>query len=106
MWEALTTYTLPLDLARMHRAGRTLVFNGVRAHEVLTGGALSFLGLELEALAIALSDGHGSHPLYAVSPELRFYLGAANPSAVQPSFPNQLGFTFGITLTGGYATFL
>ncbi len=106
VWEALTTYTLPLDLARMHRAGRTLVFNGVRAHEVLTGGTVSFLGLELEALAIALSDGHGSHPLYAVSPEVRFYLGAANPSAVQPSFPNQLGFTFGVTLTGGYATFL
>jgi len=106
VWEALTTYTLPLDLARMHQAGRTLVFNGIRAHEVLRDGSLSFLGLELEALAIALSDGHGSHPLYAVSPELRFYLGAANPSAVQPSFPNALGFTFGITLTGGYATFL
>jgi hypothetical protein len=106
VWEALTTYTLPLDLARMHQAGRTLVFNGIRAHEVLRDGSLSFLGLELEALAIALSDGHGSHPLYAVSPELRFYLGAANPSAVQPSFPNALGFTFGVTLTGGYATFL
>jgi hypothetical protein len=106
VWEALTTYTLPLDLARMHQAGRVLVFNGIRAHEVLRDGSVGFLGLELEALAIALADGHGSHPLYAVSPELRFYLGAANPSATQPSFPNALGFTFGITLTGGYATFL
>lgn len=106
VWEALTTYTLPLELSRMHQAGRTLVFNGVRAHEVLRDGGLDFFGLELEALAIALSDGRGSHPLYAVSPELRFYLGAANPSAVQPSFPNALGFTFGVTLTGGYATFL
>ena len=106
LWEALTTYTLPLDLVRMHQAGRVLVFNGIRAHEVLRDGSLAFLGLELEALAIAIADGHGSHPLYAVSPELRLYLGAANPSATQPSFPNALGFTFGITLTGGYATFL
>jgi hypothetical protein len=106
VWEALTTYSLPLDLVRMHHAGRVLFFNGIRTHEVLRDSSLAFLGIELEALAIALSDGHGSHPLYAVSPELRFYLGAANPSAAQPSFPSTLGPTFGITLTGGYATFL
>jgi hypothetical protein len=106
VWEALTTYTLPLDLERMHRAGRILVFNGVRAHEVLREGSLAFQGIELEALAIALSEGHGSHPLYALSPDLRFYVGVANPSAAQPSFPSTLGVTFGITLTGGYVTFL
>lgn len=106
VWEALTTYTLPLDLVRMHRAGRVLVFNGVRAHEILREGSLAFQGIELEALAIAISDGHGSHPLYAVSPDLRFYVGLANPSAAQPSFPSTLGVTFGITLTGGYVTFL
>jgi hypothetical protein len=106
VWEALTTYTLPLDLVSMHRAGRVLFFNGIRAHEVLREGSLAFLGMELEAFAIALSDGYGSHPLYAVSPELRFYVGAANPSAAQPSFPGTLGVTVGITLTGGYATFL
>ncbi len=106
VWEALTTYTLPLDLERMHRAGRVLVFNGVRAHEVLREGSLAFQGIELEALAIAISEGHGSHPLYAVSPDLRFYVGLANPSAAQPSFPSTLGVTFGITFTGGYVTFL
>ena len=106
VWEALTTYTLPLDLERMHRAGRILIFNGVRAHEVMREGSLAFQGIELEALAIAISEGHGSHPLYAVSPDLRFYVGLANPSAAQPSFPSTLGVTFGITLTGGYVTFL
>lgn len=106
VWEALTTYTLPLDLVRMHHAGDVLVFNGVRAHEVMREGSLAFQGIELEALAIAISEGHGSHPLYAVSPDLRFYVGLANPSAAQPSFPRTLGATFGITLTGGYITFL
>jgi hypothetical protein len=106
VWEALTTYTLPLDLVRMHRAGRVLAFNGVRAHEILREGSLAFQGIELEALAIAISEGHGSHPLYAVSPDLRFYVGVANPSAAQPSFPSTLGVTLGITLTGGYVTFL
>jgi hypothetical protein len=106
VWEALTTYTLPLDLARMHRAGRILAFNGVRAHEILREGSLAFQGIELEALAIAISEGHGSHPLYALSPDLRFYVGVANPSAAQPSFPSTLGVTVGITLTGGYVTFL
>lgn len=106
LWEALTTYTLPLDLAAIHRAGRLLFLNGVRAHELVQDGSLTFLGAELEACAIALSHGHGAHPLYAISPELRFYVGVADPSAAQPSYPSTLGATFGITLTGGYATFL
>lgn len=106
LWEALTTYKLPLDLEAIHRAGRVLVFNGIRAHEVVRGSSVAFLGAEIEALAIALGDGRGTHPLYAVSPDLRFYLGLANPSAVQPSYQKTIGFTFGITLTGGYATFL
>jgi hypothetical protein len=106
VWEALTTYNKPLDLDAMHRAGRVLFFNGVRAHELVRGGSVSFLGMELEAIGIALSDGRGLHPLYFVSPELRFYAGLANPSAAQPSFPATLGPTFGITLTGGYTTFL
>jgi hypothetical protein len=106
VWEALTTYKLPLDLAAIHRAGRVLVFNGIRAHEVARGSSITFLGAELEAIAIALGDGRGTHPLYAVSPDLRFYVGLANPRAVQPSYENTLGVTLGITLTGGYATFL
>lgn len=106
LWEALTTYNLPLDIAGMHRAGRVLVFNGIRAHEVVRNGSLLFLGAEIEALAIALSDGHGTHPFYVVSPDVRFYLGAARPSTAQPAYPDTLGFTFGITLTGGYVTFL
>lgn len=106
VWEALTTYTLPLDIAAMHRAGRVLVFNGIRAHEVVKNGSLVFLGAEIEALAIALSDGRGAHPFYVISPDLRLYLGAARPSTAQPSYPDALGFTFGISFTGGYATFL
>ena len=106
IWEALTTYTLPLDLAAIHRAGRVLVFNGVRGHEVVRDGAVRFLGIELEAFSVALSNGHGTHPLYALSPELRFYIGLANPSAAQPSFTGAIGPTFGITLIGGYATLL
>ena len=106
VWEALTTYNLPLDVAALHRAGRILFLNGMRTHEVLAGSSLAFQGIELEALAIALHDGYGAHPLYTVSPELRFYVGVANPSAAQPSFPSALGGTFGLVLTGGYATFL
>lgn len=106
VWEALTTYKLPLDLAAIHRAGRVLVFNGIRAHETVRGSSITFLGAEIEALAVALGDGRGTHPLYALSPELRFHVGLANPSVVQPSSPNEVGFTFGITFTGGYATFL
>jgi hypothetical protein len=106
VWEALTTYRLPLDLAAIHRAGRVLAFNGIRVHEVVRGSSISFLGAEIEALSVALGDGKGTHPLYAVSPDLRFYVGLANPRAVQPSYDTSTGVTFGITLTGGYATFL
>ena len=106
VWEALTTYKLPLDLAAIHRAGRVLMFNGIRAHEVIRGSSFTFLGAEIEALAIALGDGRGTHPLYALSPELRFYAGLANPRAVQPSYTNSLGVTFGLTFTSGFATFL
>ena len=104
IYEALTQYKLPLDLASMHNAGRVLFFNGARSHEVVRSGHIEFLGIEVEAVAIALSNGHGSHPLYALSPELRFYVGLANPSATQPSFPAAIGPTFGITLIGGYAS--
>jgi hypothetical protein len=106
VWEALTTYNKPLDLEAIHRAGRVLIFNGIRAHEMVRGGSVQFLGMEIEALAIALSRGSGVHPLYVISPELRFFAGLANPSAAQPSFPRTIGPTFGVTLTGGYATFL
>jgi len=106
IWEALTQYNLPLDLAAMHNAGRVLFFNGARSHQVVRSGSVAFLGVEVEAVAIALSNGYGSHPLFALSPELRFYVGLANPSATQPSFPAAIGPTFGITLIGGYASLL
>ena len=35
---------------------------------------------------------------------VRFYVGLANPSATQPSFPVAIGPTFGITLIGGCAS--
>ncbi len=104
IWEALTQYNLPLDLASFHSAGRMLFLSGARSHEVIRSGSVGFLGVELEVAAIALSNGHGLHPLYALSPELRFYVGLANPSATQPSFPAAIGPTFGITLIGGYAS--
>ncbi len=104
IWEALTQYNLPLDLASFHSAGRVLFLSGARSHEVIRSGSVGFLGVELEVAAIALSNGHGSHPLYALSPELRFYVGLANPSATQPAFPAAIGPTFGITLIGGYAS--
>lgn len=103
-WEALTQYNLPLDLASFHSAGRVLFLSGARSHEVIRSGTVGFLGVELEVAAIALSNGHGSHPLYALSPELRFYVGLANPSATQPAFPAAIGPTFGIALIGGYAS--
>jgi len=103
-WEALTQYNLPLDLASFHHAGRVLFLSGARSREVIGTGAVNFFGVELEAVAIALSDGYGSHPLYELSPELRFYVGLANPSATQPSFPAAIGPTFSIAVLGGYAS--
>ncbi len=105
LWELLTSYPLPLDLAKGHGAGRLLFVSGVRAHELVANPTTAFWGVELEALALALSGGRGAYPLYAVSPELRLYVGAANPTVAQPSVPGGWGPTVGIELTGGYATF-
>jgi hypothetical protein len=105
-WELLTSYMLPLDLAKGHDAGGTLFLNGIRVHEVVTNPTPVFWGLEIEAAAIALSRGHGAYPLYTASPELRLYVGIANPKAVEPSFPSTWSPTVGVELTGGYATFL
>ena len=104
-WELLTSYTLPLDLAKGHAAGQLLFLSGVRVHELVTNPTPVFWGIELEAIALALSRGGGSYPLYAASPELRLYAGVANPSAAQPSYPATWGPTMGIEVTGGYATF-
>jgi hypothetical protein len=106
LWELLTSYTLPLDLAKGHEAGGLLFLSGLRVHEVVASPAPAFWGVELEAVALALSPGRGAYPLYAVSPELRLYVGLANPHAAQSSFPAAWGPTLGIELTGGYATFL
>jgi hypothetical protein len=105
-WELLTSYMLPLDLEKGHEAGQFLFFNGIRAHEVVANPTPAFWGLELETLAIALSKGRGAYPIYGASPELRLYLGVANPSAVRPSFPDVWGPTVGVEFTAGYATFL
>ncbi|MGH7434614.1 MAG: hypothetical protein ACRENE_02990, partial [Polyangiaceae bacterium] len=106
LWELLTSYRLPLDLARGHDAGRAILLGGVRFHEVVTNPAPVFWGMDLEAVAIALSRGHGVYPLYTASPELRVYVGVADPRATQPSLPPGWGLSVGLALTGGYATLL
>ncbi len=106
VWELLTSYMLPLDLRKGHEAGQVLFFNGVRVHELVTNPAPVFWGIDLEAMAVALSRGRGTYPLYAASPELRLHVGVANPAAAQPSFRAGWGPTIGIEFTGGYATFL
>jgi len=103
-WELLTSYLLPLDIAKGHEAGGVLFLDGVRVHELVTNPTPVFWGMDLEVAAIALSRGHGAYPLYTASPELRLYVGVANPRAAQPSFPATWGPTLGIELTGGYAT--
>jgi hypothetical protein len=105
LWELLTSYRLPLDIAQGHQAGQLLFLSGVRAHELLTNPTPVFWGIELEAAALALSRGGGAWPLYTASPELRLYVGAANPNAAQPSYPATWGFSMGLELIGGYATF-
>ena len=80
--------------------------SGLRAHEVIANPRPAFLGLELEVLAVALSRGHGAYPLYATSPEVRLYVGAADASATQPSMPHAWGPMLSVALTGGYATLL
>ncbi len=106
VWELLTSYLLPLDLRKGHDAGRVLIFNGVRVHELVTNPTPVFWGIDVEALAIALSRGRGAYPLYAASPELRLHVGVANPQAAQPSFRPEWGPTISVEFTGGYATFL
>jgi hypothetical protein len=106
VWELLTSYKLPLDIARGHDAGDALLFNGVRFHEIVTNPAPVLWGIDLELAAIALMSSHGAYPLYSSAPELRLYVGMANPEATQPSFPVTWGPTVGLELTGGYATFL
>ena len=105
-YEVLTSYLLPLDLRRNHEEGTVVFLSGVRVHELFTNDGPTFWGLEGEMAAIALSRGRGTYPLYASSPELRFYIGAADPAAADPSLPHKWGPTLGITFTGGYATFL
>jgi hypothetical protein len=105
-WELLTSYVVPLDLRRNQDAGTVIVLGGVRVHELLTDSTPVFWGGELEMLTLALSRGHGSYPLYSSSPELRFYLGAADAGAANKNLNHGLAPTFGITFTGGYATFL
>lgn len=104
-YELIWSYRLPLDLDRAHRAGQLVFLSGARVHEVVVG-APKFFGIELEAAAFALSRGGGSYPLYAASPELRLYLGAADTSVVQPGIGQPWAMTVGVVLTGGYATFL
>ena len=105
LWELLTSYRLPLDLAKGHSAGELLFLAGMRAHELVTNPTPVFWGVELEAVALALSRGSGAYPLYTASPELRLYVGAANPSVAQPGYPSSWGPTVGLELVGGYATF-
>jgi hypothetical protein len=106
VWELLTSYLLPLDLGKGHEAGNVVFLSGIRVHELITTPAPVFWGIEAEALAIALSRGSGVYPLYTTSPELRVYVGAADPTVAQPSFPRAWAPMLGIALTGGYATFL
>jgi hypothetical protein len=106
VWELLTSYRLPLDIAKGHYAGDILFLNGVRFHEMVTAPSPILWGFDFEIAAIALTSGSGAYPLYSSSPELRLYVGAANPRATQPSFPTPWGTTVGFELTGGYATFL
>jgi hypothetical protein len=104
LWELLASYRLPLDLAAGHDAGRLVLLGGARAHEIVTNPVPVFWGVDLEVAALALSRGHGAYPLYTSSPELRLYVGTANPQATQPSLPSAWGLTLGLELTGGYAT--
>jgi hypothetical protein len=105
-WELLTSYLLPLDLRRNHEEGTVVLLSGVRVHELLTNPTPVLWGMELEVASIALSHGRGNYPLYASSPEMRFYLGIADPAAAHASFTHTWAPTVGITFTGGYATFL
>ena len=106
LWEGLTSYVLPLDLGRSKNAGSIILLGGARVREMLSGPVPRFWGFEVETVAFALSSGSGAYPLYSVSPEIRFYVGGADPSVAQPSLPSSFAPTVGVTVTGGYATFL
>jgi hypothetical protein len=106
VWELLTSYKLPLDIAKGHEAGDVLFFNGVAFLEMVTNPTPVLWGIDLELAAIALMSNRGAYPLYSSAPELRLHVGMANPKATQPSFPVAWGPTVGLELTGGYATFL
>jgi hypothetical protein len=103
-YELIWSYRLPLDLERAQQAGQLVFLSGARVHEAVVG-APKFFGIELEVAAFALSRGGGSYPLYAASPELRLYLGAADTSVVQPGIGQPWAMTVAVLLTGGYATF-
>jgi hypothetical protein len=105
-FEILTAYPLPLDLRRNQTEGAFVFLSGIRVHELLGNSSIVFWGIEHEIVAVALSRGIGSYPLYASSPELRFHIGFADPNAAHPSLPHKWGPTLSITFTGGYATFL
>ncbi len=107
VYEVLTSYLLPLDLRKNHDEGTFIFLSGARAHEMLgSDPTIAFWGFDFEIAAAALSNGRGAYPLYSVSPELRFYLGAADAGAADRSLPHKWGPTIGLVLTGGYATFL
>ncbi len=106
VWELLTSYKLPFDIAKGHEAGDLLFFNGVAFHEMVTNPTPVLWGIDLELVAIALMSNRGAYPLYSSAPELRLHVGMASPKATQPSFPVTWGPTVGLELTGGYATFL
>jgi hypothetical protein len=104
VWEALTSYVLPLDLGRSHTAGSVIALGGARVREVLTDPTPRFWGVDFEVVALALSSGRGAYPLYSVSPELRLHCGVADAGVVQPSLAGTWGPTLALTLSGGYAT--
>ncbi len=106
VWELLTSYKLPLDIAKGHDAGDVLFFNGVSFHEIVTNPTPVLWGIDLELAAIALTSSRGAYPLYSSAPELRLHAGVASPKATQPSFPVTWGPAVSLELTGGYATFL
>lgn len=103
-WELLTSYGLPLDLRKSHDAGSIILVGGARIREALRETPVLW-GFDVEVAALALSRGQGAWPLYSVSPEIRFHLGMADPSVVQPSLRGVWGPTISLSFTGGYATF-
>ncbi|HEY8074940.1 MAG TPA: hypothetical protein VIF62_12540 [Labilithrix sp.] len=107
VYEVLTSYLLPLNLQKNHDEGTFIFLSGARIHEMLgSDPTLALWGVDVEIAAAALSNGKGAYPLYTVSPELRFYLGAADAGAADRSLPHRWGPTIGLVFTGGYANLL